>query len=218
MSVSSSSSSAGTVTGGKPTTKQLALAARDGKIEDIVHYIKLGISVNEITEFGGTALHQAAQYNETGAMEILIAAGANIDTTTSPGLYSSLHIACEKNKVEAVELLLQNNSNIEAKTQHGRTPLHIAAAAGSADCIRVLLTKGAQINALDNENRTPLILAAKYGHVESVKNLLKYGKPNSKSADAHHHTAIDAARHCDNKNVRSTIEDLIIDYEIDNGL
>jgi ankyrin repeat protein len=67
----------------KPTAKNLALAARDGKLDEMTELLKAGISPNEEVEYGGTSLHQAAAWGQGPAIELLLAHGAELESMTT---------------------------------------------------------------------------------------------------------------------------------------
>jgi ankyrin repeat protein len=65
------------------TGKDLAVAAREGKLEAVDMYLKLGISPNEVVEFGGTALTHAAVNGHAAIVQLLLDSGALVNAVTA---------------------------------------------------------------------------------------------------------------------------------------
>lgn len=80
----------------KPTAKELALAARDGKLDEMLHLLALGIAPNDEVEYGGTALHQAAAWGQLKAMELLMERGADINALTTVRLASTVPLCAAR--------------------------------------------------------------------------------------------------------------------------
>lgn len=134
----------------------------------------------KLTTSGGlTALHLAAgNTQEPEIINILINAGANIETKSSEG-FTPLHIAAAHNTNPTItKAFLDAGANIEAKAELGLTPLHSAAAYNTNnEIIEVLLDAGAQINPkIVLIGWTPLHAAAAYnGNPNIIVTLLDNG-------------------------------------------
>jgi ankyrin repeat protein len=100
-----------------------------------------------------TALHLAAFFGRSEAVEALIDAGADINA------------AATNSFVERVQ------------------PLHSAAANGDRECSRLLLDAGADINAQQGDGFTPLMEAAQVGDVELARMYLDAGADRGISRD-----------------------------------
>jgi ankyrin repeat protein len=111
---SSSSVSSPRVIGGEPTAKDLAVASRDGNLEVVKALIAKGISCNEICEFGGTAMHQAATSGQNEVVTFLIdSQQADVEKVTAGGA-TALHLATEKNHEAVVSTLCAKGAKLEA--------------------------------------------------------------------------------------------------------
>lgn len=134
----------------------------------------------KLTTSGGlTALHLAAgNTQEPEIINILINAGANIETKSSEG-FTPLHIAAAHNTNPSItKAFLDAGANIEAKAELGLTPLHSAAAYNTNnEIIEVLIDAGAQINPkIVLIGWTPLHAAAAYnGNPNIIVTLLDNG-------------------------------------------
>ena len=71
-------------------------------------------------------MHLAAQHGDRKTIEILLNAGADIETKDKLG-YTSLHYAAQHGKLEAVEILFNAGADIEAKDEYSKTPSDLAA-------------------------------------------------------------------------------------------
>lgn len=69
----------------KEGSKELAAAAREGKLAEVERMLAAGLSavVNETTEFGGTAFLQACAAGKLATASALLEAGANVEVTTA---------------------------------------------------------------------------------------------------------------------------------------
>jgi ankyrin repeat protein len=122
-------------------------------------------------EDGKTALHIAAQDDETEVVKLLLDKGANINQQDNNGK-TALHIAAQYGETKVVELLLDRNANIDQQDNNGKTALHIAAECGETEVVKLLLDRNANIDQPDNNGKTALHIAAECGETEVVKLLL----------------------------------------------
>ena len=81
--------------------------------------------------------------NDVDIMRILIANGAQVNSTDDYGLTPLFTIGWlgTRDKEACCELLLSNNADIEAETRFGSTPLHVAASQGQSEIVRLLLIR-----------------------------------------------------------------------------
>jgi ankyrin repeat protein len=118
----------------------------------------------------GMPLPAAASFGQLKIIEILIAAGCDIDRQpqreSTLGHGTALHTAVRARKIEAVRFLLEKHATVgvHAKFLDGVTPLHSAAVNDpeepeTIDIVRLLLDHGADINAKSDDGKTPLAMA-----------------------------------------------------------
>lgn len=113
-------------------------------------------------EGGMTALHHAAGFGATAAVQYLIEQGADINAADKNGLRPLHHAAESKNRHSgtAIETLLENGADIEARDKRGTTPLLYALLRNRAAAAETLAAAGAVANAANDTGNTPLKEAA----------------------------------------------------------
>lgn len=122
---------------------------------------------------GWTPLHLAAHFGRSEVMDVLLAAGADVEARSTNALRNTpLHAAAAGRSKEAVALLVSRNADVTARQHGGWTALHQAAQAGLVEVARLLLDRGADPSAANDEGLTPLALAREHGHAE-VAELLR---------------------------------------------
>jgi ankyrin repeat protein len=121
-----------------------------------------------------TALHLAARYRKTYAVQILIEKGASVDAVTT-SKETPLHTASRLGNLETVELLIEKGASVNALKTYNETPLHLAFKQSNLKIVSLLIEKGASVNALTTNNETPLHLASGFGNLETVELLIEKG-------------------------------------------
>ncbi len=141
-----------------------ALTAEKAKIFDLlVAHEK--VNVDDLNEFGETALHNAALVSNVIAVQKLLERGANPNIFDKYGM-SPLHVAAqERDGNPIIDLLLEAKKvkgmgDVNYANNQGRIALHYAAAYSNEITAEHLIKKGADVNHRDNYGRTPLDMAA----------------------------------------------------------
>ena len=159
--------------GAHPDNLQDAVAA--GDIARVQYFLGRGDDPNEIDLYG-TALHRACATGQVYIANMLIDAGADLESSGEPSQSRPLHVAALNDQSEIVSLLVDRGADIEALDAEGRTPLMVAGKFKSVAAARTILNHGADINARDKIYRDPPIhFAVLSGSVEIVKLLLSQG-------------------------------------------
>ena len=102
---------------------------------------------------------KGAAADQTGAIQALLAGGADIDARIDDGS-TALDVAVVWDDVMAIRALLAGGADVNAKADDGFTPLHQAAIWNRAAIIPTLLAGGANVDARDKVKGTPLHAAA----------------------------------------------------------
>eukprot|EP00742_Colponemidia_sp_Colp-10_P025772 GILJ01031342.1.p1 GENE.GILJ01031342.1~~GILJ01031342.1.p1 ORF type:complete len:153 (-),score=16.93 GILJ01031342.1:63-521(-) len=114
-------------------------------------------SVNCLDQHHYTPLLIAIKHRKIGAIELLIANGADLELGDATGL----HCCAAASNIEAAMLLIDTEADIDAVLLTGDnwTPLHFAAMARNKTMVKLLLAEGANIEARNVEGNTPLQLS-----------------------------------------------------------
>jgi ankyrin repeat protein len=158
-----------------PDTR-VADAAQNRDITQLRALIKQHAAVNTAQADGTTALEWAAHWNDTDAVNLLIAAGADAKAGNRYGA-TPLSEAAALGNAAIIESLLKAGANPNTRdTSDGETVLMVTARSGNADAVRALLNHGADVNATESyRNQTALMWAAAERHADVVKILLEHG-------------------------------------------
>ncbi len=120
------------------------------------------------------ALLAAVETGTEDAVVLLLAAGANANTTNTR-LRSPLNTAVLQRDAAIVDLLLAAGADASANGSTGAPLLIEAVSAGSAAIAERLLVRGARVDAPDSQGRTALMLAAASADAPMLEMLLKRG-------------------------------------------
>lgn len=175
-----------------PAEAPVADAARQGDIETVRALLRSGEDVNGAQGDGMTALHWAAERGDAAMIEILVYAGAELQSATRIGEYTPLHIAARNGHLSAAEALVAAGADVHAVTDpSGATPLHLAAVSGNAALVTSLIGAGADPNAREAEwAQTPLIFAASWNRVDAIVALIDGGADPNIAAESMSLTAM----------------------------
>ena len=122
-----------------------------------------------------TALHLAVREKLTDVVQVLIDAGADIDTVNKDG-WAPLDSACEYGTLDVVKMLVEAGTGLRDTIDEGWTCLHIAACFGHTETVRYLMgLPFVDMNHRDGSNRTALCVAADEEHTDIVQMLIGAG-------------------------------------------
>ena len=124
--------------------------------------------------FGFTRLHIAAEKGDLDAVEKLIAAGANVNSTNKNG-ETPVYIASKTGHEKVVEKLISSGADVNQITQYSVTPLMIASGHGYDKIVEKLIAGGAIINKSAISGLTALHLASMKGQEKAVEKLIVSG-------------------------------------------
>jgi ankyrin repeat protein len=142
---------------------------------------ELGSSAHGADHRGWTALHAAAETGQEQAIEVLLAAGADVNAVAyHPACDSSLeqtplHLATLGRHAAVVQQPLAAGAVADAADIDALIPLHIAAAAGDSHLVKLLLNAGAWVDVASYDRGRPLCIAAEEGYPTVVRQLLAAG-------------------------------------------
>ena len=130
-----------------------------------------GVDVDEVFEYGHTALTDAAQNGSAEGVGFLIDHGAKINGRGYGGA-TALCRAAQFGHRDAVKVLIAKGADVNLADDEGNTPLHGAARNGYVEIVRLLLDAGADPNLKNKDGHTPLQDARDKKH-EDVAALLQ---------------------------------------------
>lgn len=133
----------------------LHVAARNGNDALIAALIKQKANPNARNRFGDTPLALAAYNGKKTAIDVLLTAGAQIN---SPG-WTALHYAVFAEQPEIVAHLLSKGAQVDLRAPNQQTALMLAAKNGNIGIVRMLLNAKADPRLKDQNDDTPLTLA-----------------------------------------------------------
>ncbi|MDJ0607941.1 MAG: ankyrin repeat domain-containing protein [Kiloniellales bacterium] len=134
-------------------------------------------------------LMAAVARGNRGAAEILLAAGAAVESVDSDG-YRALHFAAMTGESALVSVLTRAGAAVEARAERGDTPLGLAAAESQVDAVLALLAAGADPDAPGRDGLPPLHRAAMAGGTGAALALLSNGADVNLTDGASGNTAL----------------------------
>ena len=105
---------------------------------------------------GETPLMIAAEMGNLQCMDILIKAGADVNSKAQGG-HTALNVAVWRNNVKAVNKLARAGADVNSVNLYRRTALFHAARHGYHQCVKVLIEAGTDVNLVDYSGETPLV-------------------------------------------------------------
>lgn len=154
---------------------RVVVAARNHNEEAIRTLIRQHADVNAPEADGTTALHWAAQLNDTEMADALIRAGANVKAANRYGV-TPLSMASTNGNAGMIEKLLKAGADANSALPEGETALMTAARTGNLDAVKVLLGHDASVNAREKwHGETALMWAAAENHPAVLQALIDRG-------------------------------------------
>ena len=120
---------------------------------------------------GYTALHYAVGIGDAALADALIAAGADVNSTSKQNFATPLHVAVMQQRTDMAARLLAAGANVGAANRNGQSALHFAAYRGDEAIAQLLLAGGAAPSLKDTGGRTPLDWALHRGQAGMVEQL-----------------------------------------------
>jgi len=133
--------------------------------EAAVSAVRSGLPVNSYDGNGFTPLYVAAMLGQTNVVDVLIAAGANVNLTSrDSGRGTPLHAAAQWGWKGVCQSLISAGASVRSTDGVKATPLHNAAGMGFAGICQLLLDQGADVSAKNKfKGATPLQVAVANG-------------------------------------------------------
>jgi ankyrin repeat protein len=160
--------------------ERLADASRRGDLKMAETLVSSGVNPDLPDEHGAPALWNAALFNQTRIVELLLAHHADPDAQVNrrqPSQFPATALQCAASfgNLRMASLLITAGAHINSKASSGRTALHFAVVGSHLDVIQLLIEKGADVNARDAEGTSALDDAVWRGSLNTVAILLAHG-------------------------------------------
>jgi ankyrin repeat protein len=124
-------------------------------------------AANVYSPDGFTALHFAAYFGATHAIEALLDVGASTEAVTKNFLTNMpLHAAAAGGRIEACRLLLERGANVNARQHGGYSALHTPCFVNNREMGELFLAHGADLEAKADDGKTPADVASEQGNME----------------------------------------------------
>ena len=136
-----------------------------------------------------TLLNDAVALNFTDMAEILLGAGAGINTVSSDA-GAALHVAAAANNTTMIRYLLQKGADVNVRDKHGNTPLLAALRSGRFESANLLVMKGADSAAVNLEGSTTIIEAVMGGSMDCIKLILAQNRQDINRVDSRGETPL----------------------------
>ena len=172
----------------------LILAACFGLTDTVRYLVCLPeVDLQHQENRNNTALHFAAQEKHLEVMQVLIDAGADIETRNDDGR-SPLHVACISGALTTVKMLVEAGADVRATDAERATCLIIAAYCGHTDTVRYLVgLPDVDLNHEGSRNSTALHFAVEEKHADVVQVLIDAGADVETKNDEGHSPLIVAS-------------------------
>ena len=150
-------------------------APKSWRLFRAAHAVKDMISHKVLREVsdaeGSKPLHLAVKLNLKGMVELLLAAGADVDSKNNWGR-TPLHEAVVSNLPGVAQILIIGGAQVEAGDAELMSPLHLAAKLNHKETIAILLANNAHRYAYNLNGDLPVHLAARQGNISAIKSLI----------------------------------------------
>jgi ankyrin repeat protein len=126
--------------------------------------------IDEVGDEGKTLLLLAAEVGDGETVQVLVAAGANVDKPDRNGS-TPLMAAAESGFASAVALLIAANAQVDAVNRYSQTAVYLAVAKGHTAIVAALIAAGADVNK-SGPFASALAIAALNGRADLVRLLI----------------------------------------------
>jgi len=167
-----------------------------GNLDMVKNYINKGYNINEVDNYGNTALMKASYNGHIEVVKYLVECGADIDIVNND-LYTALMFACYCNHFDIVSYLIDHKASLNNKSSYGITELMISCKKGFYNIVKYLICHGADVNAISTYGYTALMYACQNNDINIVKLLIE-NNANIEISNSNDYTAILYSSSCNN--------------------
>jgi ankyrin repeat protein len=120
-------------------------------------------------------LHWATTFNQSDAVEVLLANKADMNIKVEKFGWTPLRLAVIHGHMASAEALLNGGADPNVKDQQNIPLLHQAVIRGKKEMVELLLANKADVNTKDSERETALDEAEEQGNKEIIELLRQHG-------------------------------------------
>jgi len=103
-----------------------------------------------LDHLGTTALVEAASWNQTEDITLLLNAGADVNLLNDFGFTALRVAACDDQNVSSMQVLIDHGAKINVKDNWGKNALNVAGAEGNIPGFELLMASGARFDQMKN--------------------------------------------------------------------
>ena len=164
----------------------LISAAYEGHTDTVRYLVGLPeVDLNHQGSNKRTALHVAVHQKHADVVQMLIDAGADIETKNDKG-HSPLHLASSSGALTTAKMLVKAGADVRATDDKGNTCLILAAYLGHTDTVRYLMSlPEVDLDQQGTNNFTALHFAVQQKHADVVQVLIDAGADIKTTNDGH---------------------------------
>ena len=151
-----------------------------GRFENVKTLIEYGADITRSDTDGKSALHFAASYLSSEAIEYLLSLGMTVNTIDKSDRTQLLFACLRGGHLDNLRMLCGHSIDIkQQKCNVGWSALHFAAKYSSPDVLKYLLSLGSPVNLTTERGQTPLMFVClEGGRSDNIKTLIEYGGTN----------------------------------------
>jgi uncharacterized protein len=174
------------------TMASIVAASRNGLIEEVAELLRHKSWVDHQEAGGKSALLVSAFRGHTTTVQLLLAAGAEVDLADNTQR-TALSLASQRGHDDICAILLDAGASVDVADEDGDRPLHAAAEEGHFNVVELLLLANADVNGLDGRGRSALYGACTQTHRVKLAVALIDAKASVNQQDRDGNTALFAA-------------------------
>lgn len=181
-------------------------AAFKNDMSAFVELLPTVADINASDEITNTnALAYAVENNNLDMVNVLISAGAGVNSANAYGRTPLMHLD-QETSTELLRVLLSAGADVNGQDVSGRTVLMDAAGDCPFEIFEALVKAGAKIDARDNQNNTVLMAAAENEDSRILQFVIKAGVSLNRANEDGETALLMAARAWRSENVEALIE------------
>ncbi|GFO30221.1 ankyrin-1 [Plakobranchus ocellatus] len=152
----------------------LMMACLEGRTDVLRIMLNARCNVNMAAYNRRTALHYASEQGFRAGCELLIEAGACMESLDTDKCTPAM-VAAHKGSVQTLQLLLDKGASTTGCSRQGMSILHLAAESGNLSCCDILMDQGVDKNIRCCDGVTPLISAIRSHRILCAHHLIEHG-------------------------------------------